>query len=181
MEDNITSEDVGNERIEYELIKDNNALLTAVVELASAPEIGIDIETTGLSPISNDIRLVQLASPTKTYVIDVWQTDIELLRTVITGPATKIAHSATFELEFLYKKLGVMVTPIFDTMLAAQVVEGIGYRPSLARICEEYLGQTIDKEEQVSNWSARNLTQSQTEAWSILDPQAVLEQLSGRR
>ena len=61
--------------------------------------------------------------------------------------------------------LGITVKGVFDTMLASQLIMGSQRfeNYSLANILQHFLEITIDKTEQVSDWSIGQLTQSQLE------------------
>ena len=126
-----------------------------VAELMAEPVIGLDIETTGLDPLLDKIRLVQLACPGTTYVIAAYHVPVDVLTPVLSGGPVKVAHNAKFDAGFLYEAPGgVMPEPLYDTMLADQVVRDCAYRRSLKAIADDYLGESLDKEEQVSDWGS---------------------------
>ncbi|MDP6063896.1 MAG: hypothetical protein QGI49_03800, partial [SAR202 cluster bacterium] len=145
-----------------------------VAELMAESVIGLDIETTGLDPLLDKIRLVQLACPGATYVIDAYHVPMDVLTPVLNGGPAKIAHNAKFDAGFLYEAPGgVMPEPLYDTMLADQVVRDCAYRRSLKNIAEDYLGESLDKEEQVSDWGSEHLTQAQIE-YAAIDAAVLL-------
>jgi hypothetical protein len=53
-----------------DLVQDAGRLGAILPELLAASVIGIDTETTGLDPHTDHIRLVQLATPGRTYIVD---------------------------------------------------------------------------------------------------------------
>ncbi len=109
-----------------------------VAELMAEPVIGLDIETTGLDPLSDKIRLVQLACPSATYVIAAYHVQAEVLTPVLNGGTAKVAHNAKLDAGFLYEAPGgVMPEPRYDPMLPVQVVCAGAYRPSLKNIAED--------------------------------------------
>jgi DNA polymerase I-like protein with 3'-5' exonuclease and polymerase domains len=59
---------------------------------------------------------------------------------------------------------GISLSPLFDTMLAAQVLDGGNYAPSysLEAVVERYLDESLDKSQQRSDWSGE-LSRSQLE------------------
>jgi DNA polymerase-1 len=77
---------------------------------------------------------------------------------------TKIFHNAKFDLKMLLHHFGVEVRGAFDTLLASQLIAaGRGdERHSLAAVVERYLGQSVDKSMQVSDWGGQ-LSASQVE------------------
>lgn len=134
----------------------------AVKKLVSESEVGLDIETTGLDPILDKIRLVQIATPLNTYVIDMYHVPISVLNPILTGGPIKVIHNAKFDAGFLYVvSEGVMVEPIFDTMITDQVLHHRGYARSLKDLSKEYLDIDLDKEKQTSDWGAEHLSETQ--------------------
>ena len=143
-------------------IADIEQACIALKELVSESEIGLDIETTGLDPILDRIRLVQIATPLKTYVIDMYHVPTSVLNPVLTGGPIKVIHNAKFDAGFLYAASGgVMAEPIFDTMITDQVLHHRGYARSLKDLSKEYLDIDLDKGNQTSDWGAGHLSESQ--------------------
>lgn len=137
--------------------------------LRSARVIAVDLETTGLDAHAAEIRLVQLAAEgLPVLVLDGWsflsEKGIALLREVLCGQAVKIFQNAKFDLQFLMA-LDIYPGPIFDTMLAAQLLymPGMQRRANLKALAETYLGEALDKEEQAGDWSRETLTDAQIE------------------
>jgi len=78
----------------YELITDAADLTGVVKALQQAEAVGVDLETTGLSPRDGRIRLLQLAIPDKTFVVDVFETsDLAPLKEVLEGGPVKVLHN----------------------------------------------------------------------------------------
>src|SRR5262245_58763795 len=61
------------------LVTESHELASLLPSLLAAPELGFDTETTGLKPYSDRVRLIQLATPEQTYVIDCFKVDPRLL------------------------------------------------------------------------------------------------------
>ena len=176
--------------IYFELIRDGAALSRACGELAGKPFLGFDVETTELDPYRGDVRLVQLSDGNSTKVIDlkafaggewgsssgsrsgsstsVLRTNPELapLRDLLASTGSvKVAHNAKFDTKWVRHHLGCEVGAIYDTYLASVLISaGEGERRhGLADLVQFFLGRTLDKTEQVSDWAANELTQSQIE------------------
>jgi DNA polymerase I len=145
------------ERIQdYRLITTTENLAAVAKTLQSAEAIGVDIETTALSPRDGGVRLLQLATPEETFVIDVFEvSDLSPLTEVLEGGPVKVGHNLKFDYQFLHAMYGVSLSPLFDTMLAAQVLDGGNYAASysLEAVVERYLDESLDKSEQRSDWS----------------------------
>lgn len=159
----------------FQLIRDAESLKKAVDELKNESFLGFDVETTELDPYRGDLRLVQLSNGQNTKVIDLkpfkakgdLRTSPELapLRDLLASTKqTKIAHNAKFDTKWVRHHLGVEVGAVYDTYLASVLVGSDGdRRHGLADVVQFFLGRTLDKTEQVSNWAADELTASQVE------------------
>src|SRR4028119_599961 len=109
----------------HTLVTDPDALPGIASTLEAAEAIGTDTETTSLSPRDGRARLLQLATPEQTFVIDLFEVgDISPLKEVLEDGPVKVFHNAKFDYQFLKELHGISVAPIFDTMLAAQVLDG---------------------------------------------------------
>ncbi len=77
----------------------------------------------------------------------------------------KIAHNAKFDTKWVRHHLGVEVGAVYDTYLASILIAaGEGERRhGLADVVQFFLGQTLDKSQQVSDWGANELSHSQIE------------------
>ncbi len=79
--------------------------------------------------------------------------------------SVKIAHNAKFDTKWVRHHLGCEVGAVYDTYLASVLIAaGEGERRhGLADLVQFFLGRTLDKSEQVSDWAADELSQSQIE------------------
>jgi DNA polymerase-1 len=147
----------------YRLVAAAEDLAAIAKRLQDAEAIGVDVETTALSPRDGGVRLLQLATPEETFVIDVFEvTDLSPLKEVLENGPIKTLHNGKFDYQFLYDLHGILLSPVFDTMLAAQVLSGGNYAASysLEAVAERYLDESLDKSEQRSDWSGE-LSKSQ--------------------
>lgn len=162
--------------IYFQVIKDAAALREACENLASAEYLGFDTETTELDPYAGNLRLVQLSNGKETKVIDLkpfaetgelrTHPDLAPLRALLAAPKPiKIAHNAKFDAKWVRHHLGTDVNGIFDTLLASQLIAAGDQdrRHNLAEVASFFLGTELDKSEQVSDWNAAELSQSQIE------------------
>ena len=140
----------------YRLVTDAGELPGIAETLAGAEAIGTDIETTDLSPREGKTRLLQLATPDETFVVDAFAVrDLSPLEGVLEDGPVKVLHNAKFDYQFLLAEHGISLSPIFDTMLAAQLLDGGEYGASYAleAVAERYLDEAVDKSEQRADWS----------------------------
>ncbi len=162
--------------IYFQIITEGDALAKACEDLQTEDYLGFDTETTALDPYEGDIRLVQLSNGKDTKVIDLkpfrergdLRTSAELqpLRDLLSAPKPiKIAHNAKFDAKWILHHLNVEIGGVFDTLLASQIIAAgdDGRRHSLVEVASHFLGTELDKSEQVSDWSAPELSQSQIE------------------
>ena len=78
----------------HRLVTDAAELPRIAEALATAEALGVDIETTGLSPREGSLRLIQLSTPEQTFVIDAFEArDLSPLKEVLEdGPEIGRAH-----------------------------------------------------------------------------------------
>src|SRR5918992_748742 len=149
----------------YKLITDASDLTGIAKILEVAEAIGVDVETTDLSPRDGKVRLLQLATPDETFVIDVFETgDLAPLKEVLEDGPVKTLHNSKFDYAFLKSEHGITLSPIFDTMLAAQLLSGGNYEASYAleAVAERYADVELDKSARKEDWS-RELSEDQIE------------------
>ncbi len=160
----------------FQVITDSETLTEACEKLSNFNSLGFDTETTDLDPFNGNIRLVQLSNGAETKVIDLkpfaekgdLRTLPELapLRDLLINPKIeKVAHNAKFDAKWVKHHLGVDVGGLFDTMLASQLIAAGDQdrRHNLAEVSSFFLGLELDKTQQVSDWSANELSHSQVE------------------
>ncbi|MBX7223895.1 MAG: hypothetical protein K1Y36_28530, partial [Blastocatellia bacterium] len=133
--------------------------------LKEAPVWGVDLETTGLDPLTDSIRLVQIAAPgCPVLVCDLFRIGSSgPMHAVLGHPGVKILQNAKFDLKFLAQAGISLGGQIFDTMLAGQLVSNgkSGARHGLNVLVTGYLGQTLSKEERLSDWAEPELSEAQ--------------------
>ena len=149
---------------DYKLITNAEEVRSAVEALKQHAVLGFDTETTSLDPYRGRVRLIQLASPDGVSIIDLDRfSDGDLKKTEALAPLRqllaaarpiKIAHNAKFDAKWVKHALGVEVGGLFDTLLASQIVSAgdTDERHSLEAVAARYLGETVDKAEQLSDW-----------------------------
>ncbi|HEY7544340.1 MAG TPA: DNA polymerase [Blastocatellia bacterium] len=152
----------------YTLVEQDSQLESATREIARHSVIGVDTETTGLDPYKSRVRLLQISTPDHVFVFDLFKipalTNASLREVLSSAIATKVLHHAKFDMKMLLHHFQLEVRGVFDTLLASQMIsagrsEG---SHSLAGVVERYLGLSVDKTLQSSNWS-KNLSSVQYE------------------
>ena len=141
--------------------EDNTAYLSKLAELASRAEVvTVDLETTGLNPLEDQISLIGVGVNDKEsgwncFLFDQLDHDFtKTLSPLLESKKTyKLGHNFKFDWSFLWYQMGIDCQPILDTMLAAIVCEyGTMQekgRWGLAALSLEKLGCHMDKEEEL--------------------------------
>jgi DNA polymerase-1 len=194
------SEDCGNSGLSFGHVGDNDRLQVIGTETApqylvvrrpedlmavraaidNTPLVGLDMETTGLDPRIDRIRLLSLATGnidggTLCYLVDCFEVDPAPLFDLLAKKEVVI-HNALFDMGFL-ARLGFVPGVVYDTMLLARLLAaGTNQRCKLADCVERELKIRLDKTEQKSHWSGK-LTPEQL-AYAARDA-AVLIPLKG--
>jgi DNA polymerase-1 len=150
----------------HKLVTEASELAAVAQALGGAEVVGLDIETTDLSPRDGRMRLLQLATPDETFIVDMFETgNLAALKEVLEGDSpVKALHNAKFDYAFLKAEHDISLSPVFDTMLAAQLLDGGEYGPSYAleTVAERYAGIELDKSARGEDWSGE-LSEAQIE------------------
>lgn len=106
--------------------------------------------------------LVQMATETESVLIDPFAVaDLTVLADLLTDEhIVKLFHAGTQDIEILYREVGVLPSPVFDTQIAAALLghtQQIGYAALVHSVC----GATIKKTDSYTDWSRRPLSESQ--------------------
>jgi DNA polymerase-1 len=153
----------------YQLIAQPTELERVIQPFLNSKIIAIDTETTGLDPHTDRIRLLQLAIPNHPVLlldlVALSECTHSLVLLILQSDGLKVFHNGKFDLKFL-NSIGVQVKdPFFDTMLASQLLgaglEGVDH--SLEAVATRYVGISLNKTEQTSNWSRASLSNEQLE------------------
>jgi DNA polymerase I-like protein with 3'-5' exonuclease and polymerase domains len=148
--------------MDYQVIKNADELRKAIETLSTQPVVGLDTETTDLDPFTARLRLLQLATTDRVFIVDFdhfanGDSDaLAPLRHLLAAPRPiKIAHNAKFDAKFIKHNLGVDLGGLFDTLLASQLVGAgdIEERHGLETVASRYLNEAVDKSERLSNWN----------------------------
>jgi DNA polymerase-1 len=129
-----------------------------LVALDDATTVAVDTETTGLDPRKDRVRLLSLAVPTIDggtfcYLVDCFKPNPSPLWERL-AEKDLILHNAAFDLAFLSRMGFIPAGKVHDTLILAQLLTAGTREPNkLADRALRYLGQSLDKTEQRSDWT----------------------------
>ncbi len=140
------------------LIQSQAELEALFARLRGEPLLAVDTEAASFHRFIDRVYLLQISSREETAVVDPLAVEsLAPLAAALADPAVEIVfHDADYDLRLLDREYGFHATEIFDTRVAAQLLNepGVG----LAALLEKYLGVRLDKRFQRADWSARPLS-----------------------
>ena len=132
--------------------------------LESQASIGVDTEFLRERTFFPKLCLLQLAAAGDIWCVDTLRGGgLEPLVPALTAPQTqKVIHAARQDLEAFYLTTKRVISPVFDTQIAAGC---IGLKPQVgyAELVKTLLNVTIPKGQTRTDWSKRPLTREQLE------------------
>lgn len=144
-----------------------------MVELGREALLAVDTEAASFHRYRDRVYLLQLSSRDITAVVDPLGVDLTPFGAMLADPAVEVVfHDADYDLRLLDREFGFRATRLFDTRVAAQLLNepGVG----LAALLEKYLGVKLDKRFQRADWSARPLSAGMLD-YAAADTRNLLE------
>ena len=145
--------------------------------------VAIDTEAMGLDPHRDRLCVVQISpGDGSADVIQIPAGANEapnLTKLLVDGTILKIFHFARFDLAVLYKRLGVMPSPVYCTKIASRIARTYSDKHGLKDLVRELLGIDLSKQQQLSDWGAEVLSEAQLAyaASDVLHLHALKEKL----
>ncbi|HET7600582.1 MAG TPA: ribonuclease D [Gemmatimonadales bacterium] len=141
-----------------ELIRTQAEFDRLAADLRGEALLAVDTEAASFHRHRDRVYLIQLSSRARTVIVDPLAVrELGALGAVLSEPTSELVfHDADYDLRLLDLQYGFRPTRIFDTRIAAQLLNepGIG----LAALLEKYVGVRLDKRFQRADWSARPLS-----------------------
>ncbi len=133
-------------------IKTDKDLKALINTLNESKAFAFDLETTGLDPITAEIVGISFSTETKSaYYLPVGHKEskselkLENLYSIFQSDKLKIGHNIKYDIEVL-KSAGVEVTgPLFDTMVAAYLLDPTSGKYALKKLGKQFLGREMIK------------------------------------
>ena len=127
--------------------------------------VAIDSETMGLKPHRDRLCLIQLSSGDgNAHLVKFEQQNYNapnLVKLLENSDITKIFHYARFDVAVINKYLQVQIDSIYCTKIASKLVRTYTDKHGLKDLCKELLRLDLSKQQQSSDWGAKDLTEEQ--------------------
>ncbi|MEF9841759.1 MAG: ribonuclease D [Raoultibacter sp.] len=143
-------------------ISNQEKLISFVERARTSSVLAIDTEFLREKTYYARLCLLQLATDTEVVVIDPFAVkDLRVIAPLLEDEhMVKLFHAGSQDIEILYREVGVMPNPIFDTQIAASLLgqtQQIGYGALVLSEC----GVSLKKVDSFTDWSRRPLSESQ--------------------
>ncbi len=152
----------------YRWIDTPQALDDACANVAHADVIALDTEFFRENSFYPVPALVQFAYDDTAYLVDPLAVECTVaFQDLLTGPAVKLLHASSEDLDVFQRWAGALPSPLIDTQIAQGFLgdnPGMGYQKLVAH----WTGEVLPKEETRSNWLERPLSPAQCE-YAALD------------
>lgn len=151
--------------------------------------VAIDTETMGLNPERDQLCVVQLsAGDGNAHIVQLDRATYHApnLRALMGNPdVLKIFHFARFDVAMIQRYLGVVTTPVYCTKIASKLVRTYTDRHGLKDLARELANIDMSKQQQSSDWGARELTEAQlayaaSDVLHLHEIKAVLDDMLAR-
>jgi ribonuclease D len=158
-------------------------------DLDFGSSVAVDTETMGLKPERDQLCVVQLsAGDGNAHIVqlDRGTYNAPNLRALMGNQdVLKIFHFARFDVAMMQRYLGVVTSPVYCTKVASKLVRTYTDRHGLKDLARELANVDMSKQQQSSDWGARDLTEAQlayaaSDVLHLHDIKAVLDEMLAR-
>jgi ribonuclease D len=141
----------------FRLIDRPGQLEPLLAALRPMEDAFLDTEADNMNCYRTRLCLLQFLAGGEVFLVDALAPGLDLRPLwKILAEKNLVMHGSDFDLRLLKDLCGFRARSLFDTMLAAQLLNRP--RTGLAPLLEEHYGVTLDKASQRANWSRRPLT-----------------------
>lgn len=135
-------------KFDFRCVKTGKELDELIRRLENAKEFAFDLETTSHDPFVAEIVGISFSTETKSafYMpLSLKDSKLEKLKPLFLTDKLKIGHNIKYDIEVL-KNAGVEVKgPLFDTMVAAYLLDPISGKYALKKLAKQFLGREMIK------------------------------------
>lgn len=152
-----------------------------VRKLESVTQMAVDLEAHSYRSFAGLVCLMQITVPddnggVQDYLIDtlaLWHDIPSALAPAFANPRIlKIMHGADSDVPWLQRDFGIYIVNLLDTGRAARLLKLPSF--GLAHLCKTYLGITVDKTHQLSDWRQRPLPEAM-ELYAKMDTHYLID------
>ena len=148
------------------------------------PVVAIDCETMGLNPHRDRLCVVQMSGGDgNTHIVHVARGQTEapnLCAMLENSQVLKLFHFGRFDIAAMFHAFGALAAPVYCTKIASRLVRTYTDRHGLKNLTQELLSIDVSKQQQMSDWGAKELTEAQLDyaASDVLHLHALRAQLN---
>lgn len=157
---NVDGKPKGLEESGCNLVDTADKLKAMIAELKAEPVVAVDTEAHRYRSYLGITSLVQLSSPDKDWIVDpypIWS-EMTTLNELFADPKiVKVIHGADNDVMWLQRDFSVYLVNLFDTHVAAKVLNFPAGSRSYAFLLYHYCGVKADKQYQLADWRIRPL------------------------
>lgn len=144
------------------IIEDQSSFEAFVERASTSPVLAVDTEFLRDRTYYAQLCLLQMATEDEVVLVDPLQVkDLHPLVPLLENEqVVKLFHAGTQDIEILYRELGCVPRPVFDTQIAAALLgqtQQVGYGALVQSVC----GVHLKKADSYTDWSRRPLSESQ--------------------
>ena len=156
-------------------ITDQNTLNDFYEKCAKEKYLAVDTEFIRDSTFYPSLCLIQIAGKDFAGAIDpLAKLDMSpVWKLLLNKNILKIFHAARQDLEIFFELIGEIPSPIYDTQIAAMFC-GLGDQIGYEGLVNKFLGLSVNKQHQFTNWLHRPLSKSQID-YAISDVTHLIE------
>ena len=129
------------------------------------PVVAIDCETMGLNPHRDRLCVIQMSGGDgDAHIVQVakGQTEAPKLCAMLEDTnVLKLFHFGRFDIAAMYNAFGALAAPVYCTKIASRLIRTYTDRHGLRNLTQELIGVDISKQQQMSDWGAKDLTAAQ--------------------
>ena len=131
------------------------------------PVVAIDCETMGLNPHRDRLCVIQMSSGDgHAHVVQIaqGQTRAPNITEMLENPdVLKLFHFGRFDIAAMFHTFDALAAPVYCTKIASRLVRTYTDRHGLKNLCQELLNIDISKQQQMSDWGSKHLSEAQLE------------------
>ena len=145
-------------------INTDEQLISFCSQIEDSQWLAIDTEFVREKSYYHHLGLIQVLGNSVCAAIDpIAIKNLDCLMKVLKNKSVlKVFHAGKQDLEILNRLCGTVISPIFDTQVAASLL-GWGSQISFAKVVQKTIGKKIYKAETYTDWCRRPLSSSQIE------------------